>query len=154
MNIEAVHQLNLWCETLDGRMAPVDPMGEMPPVTSHPYAVSRFPLEVRTEYYRRRESDGSYGGNDRILACNASANESLVLAMATGGREYWPRILARFWFHRPQRLVLSHAIVIASEACERCLNALAYEYGLPWGYREFSDEWEQCGTSCVMCRHD
>jgi hypothetical protein len=46
---------------------------------------------------------------------------------------------------------LSEAIVVAACACERCMNVLADEVGLDWGYAEGSEDWEKCGTSCGLC---
>jgi hypothetical protein len=46
---------------------------------------------------------------------------------------------------------LSEAIVVAACACERCMNVLADEVGLDWGYPEGSEDWVKCGTSCGLC---
>lgn len=154
MNIDAIHRLNLWCETSTGTVAPVDlESGAMPPLETHPYAVSRFPLVVQTQHYARR-ADGGFGAADRIGTFNASANADLVLALATGGKfrlsaavPFW----RRFRFDRPACLSLEHALVVVSEACGRCLNALAYEYGLAWGFPEGGPEWHATNTSCPMC---
>ena len=147
MNLDAIHDHRLWFESESGEVVPWNPeTDEQPPIETHPYACSRFPLEVRTEHYRRRASDGHYGGDDRIATFSSSANESLVLALANGKR--WPLTL---WWRRPP-MPLHRAVVIASGACERCMNALAYLYDLPWGYREGGPEWRRCGTECEMCR--
>lgn len=156
MNLNAVHRLNLWCETGNGAIAAVDVhSGAMPPVETHPYACVRFPLVVQTMTYARRVSDGGYGAADRIATFEASASEDLVLAMATGGKfsltwsaPFW----RRFPFTRAARVPLEAALIIASEACSRCLNVLAYEYGLDWGYPEYGTEWQQTRTECPMCQ--
>jgi hypothetical protein len=49
---------------------------------------------------------------------------------------------------------LSQAIIAAATACERCMNVMAYEAGLEWGYPWGSEEWKQCGTECDFCRGD
>jgi hypothetical protein len=46
---------------------------------------------------------------------------------------------------------LDEAIIFAAEACERCTNSAANDYGLEWGYPEGSNEWEQTHTSCEFC---
>lgn len=60
--------------------------------------------------------------------------ESLALAMANSGK----------W-------TLSEAILIAANSCERCMNALAHEYGLDWGYPIHSENWQKANTSCAFC---
>jgi len=47
---------------------------------------------------------------------------------------------------------LGNAIIVAATSCERCMNTLAYECGLDWGYQEGSEDWEKCGTSCRFCK--
>lgn len=144
MNIDAVHRHMIWCGTPEGEILPVDiETGAMPPVETYPYIHVRFPLVVQTKVYKR-DKDGHYTEGDRIATLNASVNEELVLAMATGG-----------WSTRPLRLrakiPLHEAMIIVSEACGRCLNVLAYEYGLSWGFKEGSDEWLVTKTTCEMC---
>lgn len=158
MNLNAIHRLNLWWEDEQGRVLPANflDVTDTPPVSEYPYACSRFPLSVQTEHYRRREDDGHYGTADRIAVGTSSANESLVLAMATGGK-FRLRARVAFWVRfpfastRPARLTLSDAMIVASEACGRCLNALAYDYGLDWGFPEGGPEWQASPTRCPMC---
>ncbi len=48
------------------------------------------------------------------------------------------------------------AMLIAGVACERCHNSLLWEFtkGIKdKGYPEFSEEWKECGTSCIFCEH-
>lgn len=153
MNLDKIHQYRLWWAKEDHSILPANLTNhkDMPPVSDYPYAYCRFPLQIKTEIYRRR-ADGGYGSDDRLAVFSATANESLVLAMATGGRRYpWWRILRP---PRPTTIRLSDALIIASESCERCLNALAYRYGLDWGYPEYGDQWQACGTRCPMCEDD
>jgi hypothetical protein len=44
------------------------------------------------------------------------------------------------------------AIMAAATCCERCMNVLAYECGLDWGYALDSDDWVKCNTSCQHCK--
>lgn len=63
-------------------------------------------------------------------------NEDVVLAMANSG-DYR----------------LSEAITIFGNACERCMNVLAYKYlnGAD-GYEEYSEEWHKANTVCDFCK--
>lgn len=47
---------------------------------------------------------------------------------------------------------LFDAILIAANCCERCMNSLAHEYGLDWGYPEFSEGWHKSNTECPFCK--
>lgn len=68
-----------------------------------------------------------------VMSGNSGWSEDLVLAMT--GRGYR----------------LRDAIMIAANSCERCMNALASEFGLKWGYSRDSHEYLTNGTSCNMC---
>jgi hypothetical protein len=76
-------------------------------------------------------------GSRPVFEAHQGWQEDLALAIANSG-DY----------------TLSEAIIIAATSCERCMNALAYKYGLEWGYAEGSDEWQRCGTSCQFCREE
>ena len=73
-------------------------------------------------------------GSQELAAMESSYSEDLVLAMANSG-DY----------------TLSQAILVAANACERCMNSLAEKYGLEWGYPEYSVEWERSRTECEFC---
>lgn len=65
-------------------------------------------------------------------------NEDVILAMANSG-DY----------------SLSEALVVWANACERCMNVLAYKYlDGKGGYPEHSEEWEKCNTVCDFCRDE
>lgn len=65
-------------------------------------------------------------------------NETIILAMVNSG-DY----------------TLSEALVVWANACERCMNVLAYKYtNGEDGYPEFSDEWNKCGTVCDFCKEE
>jgi hypothetical protein len=76
-------------------------------------------------------------GSRQIMSGESSWPEDLVLAMAMTN-EY----------------TLSQAILIAANACERCMNTLAHKYDLKWGYPEGSEEWKKTRTSCQFCQDD
>lgn len=66
-----------------------------------------------------------------------SGNEDVILAMANSG-DY----------------TLSEAIVVFANACERCMNVLAYNYtNGSDGYAEYSDEWKKANTECNFCKN-
>lgn len=46
---------------------------------------------------------------------------------------------------------VDEAVRVGAIACERCMNVLAKQYGLKWGYHEYTDEWKQVGTTCGFC---
>jgi hypothetical protein len=76
-------------------------------------------------------------GSNPIATFHSTWSEDLVLAMANSG-DY----------------TLSEAILVASIACERCMNVLANKYGLDWGYEEYSSEWEDTNTECEFCKDE
>lgn len=53
------------------------------------------------------------------------------------------------WRCRP--MTIADAIVRAATACERCVNVLAHDYGLPWGYARDSYEHRRSNTACEQC---
>ena len=64
------------------------------------------------------------------------SNEDVVLAMVNSG-DYR----------------LSEAIAVFGNACERCMNVLAYKYlGGKDGYEEYSEEWHKANTVCDFCK--
>lgn len=73
-----------------------------------------------------------------LIAFRTTWNDILVLAMANSGD-----------------FTLHDAIIVATTACERCVNALCNKY-LPNnknnGYPEFSDEWKASGMHCDFCK--
>lgn len=65
-------------------------------------------------------------------------NEDCVLAMANSG-DY----------------TLQEAMVVYANACERCMNVLAYKYlNGKDGYEEFSEEWKKANTVCDFCKDE
>ena len=49
---------------------------------------------------------------------------------------------------------LKESIMIAAMSCERCMNSLAKQYGLPWGYHKYSKEWYEANTQCDFCKDE
>lgn len=104
------------------------------------YQVSRFPCQL-IETHLRINPDGS---SSRVCEMTSSYWEELVIAMATA----LPPL---------RRFRLSEAILIAATACERCMNALAWQYGVKdgeghiAGYPEDSEEYRDTNTQCHFC---
>ena len=91
-------------------------------------------------------------GSRRVAGGTSSYPAALVLAMARPSvREIALSTIRYGWPERAREL--PHAILIAANACERCMNALAHRYGLRWGYREGGEEWGRCNTVCRFCDH-
>jgi hypothetical protein len=131
MRIEKQMLCELWYENEDGEKF-IPNYGENfgnPPL-GYFYQHGQFPTILRHSILKIEN-----GSSHEIMAAEMSWSEDLVLSMANSGK--WK---------------LREAILIAANACERCMNSLAHEYGLNWGYAEFSDEWEKCGTTCRFCR--
>ena len=140
MDISKIHLLTLWVEDKDGNRVEVDCRdGSTAPVETHPHAFARFPCELTTKIYERRPKDGGYGSRDRIGEGHSSFNESLTLALATGA-------------NGQPKYRLMHAIIIAACLCERCMNALANQYGLDWGYPLNSEQYKNNNTRCEACK--
>lgn len=72
-------------------------------------------------------------GQRELMNMGSTYSEDLALALVNKG------------------LTLSEAIVVAATCCEACMNVLAHECGLDWGYEHGSKEWHDCGTSCHFC---
>ena len=138
MNIDNLNTQSIWYESEDGkrRLQSNELIGPDP--VEFPRAYVRFPLVITTRIYLRRK-DGGYGDKNLVLEFSSSCSPDLVLALATGA-------------NGQRAYKLDVALVIASEACERCMNSLAHLYGLAWGYPENGDEWQKTNTECEMCR--
>ena len=46
---------------------------------------------------------------------------------------------------------LSQAILLSATACEKCMNVMAHDWGLKWGYASDSEDARKCGTECELC---
>ena len=121
----------LWFETKSGRK--IKATDRVYKTLSIPkfakYQVSQFPCQLTTTYLKLTED-----GSERIGTSNSSWSEDLVLAMANS-KDY----------------TLSQSILIAANACERCMNSLAHKYGINWGYSEYGEEWKKSNTCCEFC---
>jgi hypothetical protein len=47
---------------------------------------------------------------------------------------------------------VGQAILQVANSCERCMNVLANNYGLEWGYPKESEDYARSGTQCDFCR--
>ena len=183
MKIEKSMLKTLWYEDEDGKEIKcdedeVDPKGAA-------YFVSRFPLCIRTKYYRLiKQENVDKCTHDRkyITHSNDCTDdyEKRICNFCGGtqvrkkGSSHWPKK----WQAYGSRLsfefestandqdtiiamvnsgdyTLSEALIVYSEACERCMNVLVYKYtNCKDGYPEFSDEWKKAGTCCQFCKDE
>lgn len=122
----------LWYENEKGEEFIPDISGNMPPEIPEgfKFQLSRFPHVLRTSMLRINPD----GTSKEVLTMESTWPEDLVLAMVNSGEK------------------LGHSITVASESCERCLNALSHKYGLSDGYPEGSPQWEEAGTRCMFCK--
>lgn len=95
------------------------------------YQRSRRPMQLS-------ESVCVVGGGE-IMRSSRGVSEELVAALV-GLKK------------RPGRPTISGAMLLVGVACERCLNVMAYNAGLRWGYRKGSKQYRACNTSCELCR--
>ncbi len=72
----------------------------------------------------------------KIVSITARWNEQLVTAMV-----------------KSNIYTLTEAILISANACDRCINALAYSFKLEWGCSEGSSEWLKIHAVCEFCKH-
>ena len=96
------------------------------------YQLSQFPNYLRDSMLRLNED----GTSTAVMEGNRGFSEDLVTAMVRNAD--WD---------------VGDAIMVAAQSCERCMNVLASHYGLDWGYKFSSKEYQECGTSCTMCDH-
>lgn len=81
------------------------------------------------EWPERWEANGAR----EIFAGGSSASDELVTKMVRDG------------------MMASEAIMRASVACEGCMNVMAHESGLLWGYERGSEEHVNSRTTCELC---
>lgn len=140
----------LWYENEQGdRWYPPDNYnGVPPPPDGFRYQWFRNPCELH-------ESVCPAAGGPRIMSGTASWDPDLVMAMV---RPWWLLRFQQFLSNGgrfPRRYKLDAAIVKVATSCERCLNALAYEYqGIEHGYRRFGPSWRRSNTRCEDCDPD
>lgn len=120
----------LWYEDENGNVI----QGELATDGSFPadakYQHSQFPFMVQHNII-----DMETGNN--IMTGESTYSADFVMALANSGD-----------------FTHDEAILIAVNSCEKCMNVLAYEYGLDWGYAEDSIEAEECGTVCQFCEDE
>lgn len=154
----------LWYENERGeRWIPEPGKSEQmpPPEFQVRYQHGRFPRDVR-ETILRLNDDGSA---TEIAAATSSWWPQLVMAMIQthytsrfGYRPWDPQIDSRAFDHvLGSPMALEAAISIAAAACERCMNALAYEFGAVdargerQGYPVSSPQFTESNTRCEFC---
>ncbi|MHA2427141.1 MAG: hypothetical protein ACXADB_03825 [Candidatus Hermodarchaeia archaeon] len=91
-----------------------------------------------------------HDGSREIFTGRSSWSSDIVLAMTRPSMK--ERIVSLCRGHWNKVYALEQAIIIAANSCERCINSLGYQYGLKWGYPEYSEEWGKANTVCDFCR--
>lgn len=135
----------LWYENEKGEHVPHDPNTlEAPPGAA--YQISRFPSQLTTTWLHLRPD----GGCEKIASTSATYSSDLVLALCRPGIRHRLNQL-RLYRKLAPVYDFDMAVFLAAESCERCINSLAHRHGMPWGYREHSDEWHAAGTRCPRC---
>jgi hypothetical protein len=135
----------LWYENDAGdRWIPPDDMNVGPPVGFN-YQHSRFPFSLRHLVLVCDDK-----GSRQLAAGEQGANADLVIALCRPSALERARQLLRYGRLR-RSLEPRAAFLTAAIACEGCMNSLAHEHGLPWGYRRGSKGWEASRTSCELC---
>lgn len=119
----------LWYENEFGERVVPEPQkadpSEQPP--GFKYQHSTFPCELQ----------------HRIHDCEAKQ------PLATGSTNYWQQIVeAMVRAGHP----LDKSVLVVAEACERCMNVLAWEYRVG-GYPYESEAYNKAGTSCRICEN-
>ena len=93
-----------------------------------------FSTDLVEKVYSRNKADGTF---KNIATGTSGWSEDIVLAI-----------------YNNTEFSLKESIIIAARSCERCINALAFEYKLGNGYPKYSKEWHNCNTSCLFCSED
>jgi hypothetical protein len=110
---------------------PVGITGELPKGAKE-YAI--YSVELQETIYKKNKKTKKF---DKLIGFNSSWSEDLALAI----------------FNNTE-FKLKESIIISARSCERCMNSLAHEYGLSWGYPKYSNDWDRCGTSCLFCKDE
>ena len=108
-----------------------------------------FPRECTEKVYLVNKS-GHYGSGDVIASGGSSYPASLVLAMTRPS--FKERLKSLFRTKKWLATVDFEQAVRHAGRCERCMNSLAWLYGLDWGYPPFKEEWEKSRTLCIVCK--
>ncbi len=132
MRIDKSKLVRLWYENEKGEKF-IPPPNMLPDMEFLPegfiYQRSQFPTQLTDNCLRCDD-----GKSTQVFRGEKGWSSDLALAMTNSGDyELW------------------QAILIGANSCERCMNALAYHYGLKWGYPEYSEQWQRCSTSCDYC---
>lgn len=127
----------LWYENADGvRYVPTqnDLRSLMEPPEGFIYQLSQFPTTLEDTILRLVRENGSISRSEHVMTGHSSWPEDLVLAMANS-----------------KMYSLSEAILVVARSCGRCMNAMAHEFGMKWGYPADSDDFLESNTHCMHC---
>lgn len=136
----------LWYENEEGvRWLPGLDDHEPPP--EFKYQRSRFATHVTDNVLKLNED----GTSTRLITGSQGYPGDLMIALARPSLIERLKVFFRTgeWI-KPMKV--DQAILTAATACEGCMNVLAYERCLDWGYERNSPEHERVGTSCDLCK--
>lgn len=126
---------HLWFENEDGDKFIPDLTQNMPPYipSGFIYQHTEFPHVLQHAVFMVRED----GSSEKLATGESSFSNDLTTALVRSG-DY----------------TVHEAIMVAGKSCERCMNVLAHNYGLEWGYALHSDDWIVCPTQCLFCEDE
>jgi len=105
-------------------------------------------LVQRTRFIELR--DTGYGKDGKLFQGASSYSTSLFLALTRP--TFRERIVSLYRILRwIKPIEARQAQLMAAISCEGCMNVLAWEYGLSWGYKRGSEEHKKVRTSCELC---
>ena len=107
--------------------------------------VSRFPFELTTTYLSIKDNKSSL-----IAKATSTYSSELLFAMTRPSFKEMIKQILRYG-SLGRKVTPKMGVFLAAASCERCMNSLAHRYGLDWGYKEKSDDWKSCRTSCERC---
>lgn len=93
-------------------------------------------------------------GSRPVMSGSTGYPSDIVLAMLRPSAVEIARQVLRYGSPASKAPRYSSAVLLATTACEACLNVLCHRYGLVDGYRKGSKEWRKAGTACDLCEPD
>lgn len=139
---------NIWYEDSEGNIYKEEAKTlelSVPNVSGEITYHSCFPMDIHENVSLIKDNQF-----ERLFTGTSGCSRDLVLAMTRPSFKERLKSVFRTFKWMPVADI-DQAMRHASR-CERCMNALAYVYGLDWGYKPFSEEWHKSGTSCKVCK--
>ena len=103
----------------------------------------------RTRFIELRDTGYTRDGN-KLCEWHGSFSTDLFLSLARPSLKQ--RIISLYrnlkWLPAVES---QQALLMCAVSCERCMNTMAWERGLSWGYKKNSEEYARSRTSCELC---